>query len=147
VVWQRVTPPVRDVYEALLEHRKDRLHHRHDDDEGLETKATSRTPRGTRLRLPAHPLRARLRLRSMVREFLDRVFDGSAQPLLVHLVEDRSSRGTARRTGAAGQGVGVMLRRRSLNLASTASVAALEPSVLDCAVIFGLSAAAGADAH
>jgi predicted transcriptional regulator len=25
----------------------------------------------------------------MVREFVDRVFNGSAQPLLVHLVEDR----------------------------------------------------------
>jgi predicted transcriptional regulator len=28
-------------------------------------------------------------VRSMVREFVDRVFNGSARPLLVHLVEDR----------------------------------------------------------
>ncbi len=31
----------------------------------------------------------RVVVRSMVREFLDRVFDGSVEPLLVHLVEDR----------------------------------------------------------
>jgi BlaI family transcriptional regulator, penicillinase repressor len=28
-------------------------------------------------------------IRSMVREFVDRVFNGSAEPLVVHLVEDR----------------------------------------------------------
>ena len=28
-------------------------------------------------------------MRSMVREFVNRVFDGSAQPLLVQLVKDR----------------------------------------------------------
>ncbi len=28
-------------------------------------------------------------IRTMVREFVDRVFNGSAEPLLVHLVEDK----------------------------------------------------------
>jgi predicted transcriptional regulator len=28
-------------------------------------------------------------MRSMVREFINRVFNGSAQPLLVHLLKDR----------------------------------------------------------
>ncbi|HEY3121606.1 MAG TPA: BlaI/MecI/CopY family transcriptional regulator [Vicinamibacteria bacterium] len=39
---------------------------------------------------PYEPTRPRARvLRAMVRDFLDRVFGGSAEPLLVHLVEDR----------------------------------------------------------
>jgi len=28
-------------------------------------------------------------IKGMVREFVDRVFNGSAEPLLVHLIEDR----------------------------------------------------------
>ena len=39
---------------------------------------------------PGVPLRPRQAVvRSMVREFVDRVFDGSARPLLVHLVKDK----------------------------------------------------------
>ena len=34
-------------------------------------------------------VRSRLVVRSMVREFVDRVFDGSARPLLVHLLKEK----------------------------------------------------------
>ena len=36
-------------------------------------------------------------IRSMVREFVDRVFNGSAEPLLVHLVEDQHLKEGSRR--------------------------------------------------
>ena len=55
----------------------------------LERKGYLKTRRENRAFVyrPAHA--ERQVLRSMVREFVDRVFNGSAHPLLVHLVEDR----------------------------------------------------------
>ncbi len=89
VVWQRGEVTVREVYEALLEHRKIAYTTVMTMMNLLEGKGHL----GKRREEPAFVYRAtrsqRVVVRSMVREFLDRVFDGSAQPLLVHLVEDR----------------------------------------------------------
>ncbi len=89
VIWRRGEATGRDVYEALLEHRKIAYTTVMTMMKVLETKGhlvkrreeTAHVYRPTRTK--------RVVLRSMVREFLDRVFDGSAEPLLVHLVEDR----------------------------------------------------------
>lgn len=89
VVWQKGQVTVRDVYETLLERRKIAYTTVMTMMRVLERKGYLKTRRENRAYLyrPAHA--ERQVLRSMVREFVDRVFNGSAQPLLVHLVEDR----------------------------------------------------------
>jgi len=89
VVWERGPSTVRDVYEALLEDRHiayttvmtmmnvlERKGHVRKEAEGRSYRYYSVRPRGQVVG-------------SMVREFVDRVFGGSAEPLLLHLVEDR----------------------------------------------------------
>jgi predicted transcriptional regulator len=89
VVWEHGPATVRDVYERLRARRRiayttvmtmmnvlERKGH-------LRKRAEGRSFRYQ----PARP-RAQV-VRAMVREFLDRVFGGAAQPLLVHLIEDR----------------------------------------------------------
>jgi predicted transcriptional regulator len=89
VVWDRGPATVRDVYEALRARRRiayttvmtmmnvlERKGH-------LRKRAEGRSFR-------YQPARPRTQVvKAMVREFLDRVFGGSAQPLLAHLIEDR----------------------------------------------------------
>ena len=89
IVWQRGQATVRDVYETLLERRKIAYTTVMTVMRVLERKGYLKSRRENRAYLyrAAHP--ERQVLRSMVREFVDRVFNGSAQPLLVHLVEDR----------------------------------------------------------
>ena len=91
VVWQRGSATVRDVYEALLERRRiayttvmtmlnvlEKKGH-------LKKKAAGRSF----VYRPTRPQRQVIG--AMVREFVERVFGGSAEPLLVHLVEERLS--------------------------------------------------------
>ena len=89
IVWQKGQATVRDVYETLLEHRKIAYTTVMTMMRVLEKKGYVKTHRANRAYVyrPARPQRQVVR--SMVREFVDRVFNGSAQPLLVHLVEDR----------------------------------------------------------
>ena len=89
IVWQKRQATVRDVYETLLEHRKIAYTTVMTMMRVLEKKGYVKTQRVNRAFVyrPARP--ERQVVRSMVREFVDRVFNGSAQPLLVHLVEDR----------------------------------------------------------
>src|SRR5512140_3242591 len=89
IVWQKGQASVRDVYETQLERRKVAYTTVMTMMRVLERKGYLKARRENRAYLyrPAHPQRQVLR--SMVREFVDRVFNGSAQPLLVHLVEDR----------------------------------------------------------
>ena len=88
VVWARGTATVRDVYEALLEERRiayttvmtmmnvlERKGHRRKRAEGRSF-----------LYRPTRPQRQVVG--SMVREFVERVFGGSAAPLLAHLVDE-----------------------------------------------------------
>jgi len=89
IVWAKGEATVRDVYETLLERRRIAYTTVMTMMRVLERKGYVKASRVDRAYL-YRPARAeRLVLRSMVREFVDRVFNGSARPLLVHLVEDR----------------------------------------------------------
>ena len=71
IVWERDSVTVRDVYEALLERRK-----------------IAYTTVMTMMKILEQ--KKYQVLGDMVREFVNRVFNGSAEPLLVHLVEEHN---------------------------------------------------------
>ena len=89
LVWERESSTVRDVYEALRRRRKIAYTTVMTMMNILEQKGYLKKRRRDRAYLyrAAHP-RKRV-IRAMVRDFVDRVFNGSAEPLVVHLVEDR----------------------------------------------------------
>jgi predicted transcriptional regulator len=88
VVWERDTATVRDVYETLLEQRKVAYTTVMTMMKILERKGYLKKSQGERAFVyrPAQPKRQVIA--GMVREFVNRVFNGSAEPLLVHLVEE-----------------------------------------------------------
>jgi predicted transcriptional regulator len=92
LVWERDSAMVRDVYEALLERRKIAYTTVMTMMKILETKGYLKKRRQDRAFLyrPAHP-KSQV-IGGMIREFIDRVFNGSAEPLLVHLVKSRRIR-------------------------------------------------------
>ena len=90
IVWEREQTSVRDVYEVLLERRKvayttvmtmmkilERKGYLHKEQSERAYLYTPTQPKGTVIS-------------AMVREFINRVFNGSAEPLLVHLVEEHN---------------------------------------------------------
>ena len=89
IVWQKEPATVRDVYEALLERRKIAY-------TTVMTMMNILEQKG-HLKKSAHdkafvyrPAKPKSQvIRGMVREFVDRVFNGSAEPLVVHLLEER----------------------------------------------------------
>jgi len=89
VVWQQGEATVRDVYEDLLQHRKIAYTTVLTMMKVLEGKGHLKKRQDDRAHVyrPTRPEAAVVR--SMVREFVDRLFDGAAHPLLVHLVKDR----------------------------------------------------------
>ena len=89
VVWQKGEATVRDVYEDLLERRKIAYTTVMTMMKVLEGKGHLKRRQDDRAYVykPTRPESAVVR--SMVREFVDRLFDGAAHPLLVHLVKDR----------------------------------------------------------
>ena len=88
VIWRTGPATVRDVYEELLRHRSiaytsvmtmmNVLERKGHLGKESQDKAYLYTPTA-----PQHRV-----LGSMVREFVDRVFNGSATPLLQHLIEE-----------------------------------------------------------
>ena len=89
LVWEREEATVRDVYEALRARRRiaytsvltmmnvlERKGHLRKRAEGRSFVYQAARPRGQVVR-------------AMVREFVQRVFNGAAEPLLVQLLEDR----------------------------------------------------------
>ena len=88
IVWTRESATVRDVYEALLERRKVAYTTVMTMMNILEQKAYLKKRQGERafVYTPSKP--EKQVIRAMVREFVDRVFNGAAEPLLLHLVED-----------------------------------------------------------
>jgi BlaI family penicillinase repressor len=89
IVWQRGRATVRDVYEALRERRRIAYTTVLTMMRILEGKGYLARDVEERAHV-YRPARAEQAVvRSMVREFVDRVFNGSAQPLLLHLVKDR----------------------------------------------------------
>ncbi len=93
VIWDRDHATVRDVYEALLEHRKIAYTTVMTMMKILEQKKYLKKTQDDRAFVyrPSKP-KSQV-IRSMVREFVDRVFNGSAEPLLAHLIEDESLTG------------------------------------------------------
>ena len=87
VVWQRDSVTVRDVYEELLKRRKVAYTTVMTMLKILEQKSYLKKTQVDRAYVyrPAQPQRQVVG--AMVRDFIDRVFNGSAEPLLVHLVE------------------------------------------------------------
>src|SRR5664279_460839 len=88
IVWERPTATVRDVYEALRERRKVAYTTVMTMMKILEHKGYLNRKQVERAYVyrPAQP-KSRV-IRAMVRDFVNRVFNGSAEPLLVHLVEE-----------------------------------------------------------
>jgi len=89
VVWKLEHATVRNVYEAMLANRRIAYTTVMTMMNILETKGylTKRYEDRAYLYQPSQPQKQVIK--SMVREFVDRVFNGSAEPLLAHLVEDR----------------------------------------------------------
>jgi predicted transcriptional regulator len=89
IVWRLQSATVRDVYEALRERRKIAyttvmtMMNILEEKKYLKKQAKDRAYvyQATRPRSDV--------IKAMVREFVDRVFNGSAEPLLVHLLKDR----------------------------------------------------------
>jgi predicted transcriptional regulator len=89
IVWELQTATVRDVYETLLRRRKIAYTTVMTMMNILEEKGYLKK----RAEEKAHvyrPAQAKTRvIRAMVQDFVNRVFNGSARPLLVQLVRDR----------------------------------------------------------
>jgi BlaI family transcriptional regulator, penicillinase repressor len=89
LVWQRDSATVRDIYEALLERRKIAYTTVMTMMKILETKGYLKKRRQDRA-FVYRPTRPKNQvIGGMIREFIDRVFNGSAEPLLVHLAKER----------------------------------------------------------
>jgi BlaI family penicillinase repressor len=90
IVWERDSVTVRDVYEALLERRKVAYTTVMTMMKILEQKHYLKKNQADRAYVyrPAQPKRQVVG--AMVRDFVNRVFNGSAEPLLVHLVEEHN---------------------------------------------------------
>ena len=89
IVWELEAPTVRDVYEALRERRQIAYTTVMTMMNILEQKKHLKKTAGERAFVYRSARPQGQVIRAMVREFVDRVFNGSAAPLLVHLVEDR----------------------------------------------------------
>jgi BlaI family penicillinase repressor len=89
IVWPLGGATVRDIYERLRDRRTIAYTTVQTMMNILEAKGhLKRTPGDkAHVYVPVRPRQAVVR--SMVREFVDRVFDGSARPLLVHLVKEK----------------------------------------------------------
>jgi BlaI family transcriptional regulator, penicillinase repressor len=88
LVWKLGPVTVRQVYEELLKHRRIAYTTVMTMMNILEQKGHLKKRQGDRafVYAPARP--EKQVIRGMVREFVDRVFNGAAEPLLLHLVED-----------------------------------------------------------
>jgi predicted transcriptional regulator len=88
IVWQRPSVTVRDVYEELLKRRKIAYTTVMTMMGILEGKGFLKKNQGEKAHVyrPAQP-KSKV-VGSMVNDFVSRVFDGSAKPLLMHLVEN-----------------------------------------------------------
>jgi BlaI family penicillinase repressor len=88
-VWRLETATVRQVYESLLERRRIAYTTVMTMLNILEHKGFLKKRQEERAYVysPAQPQKQVVG--SMVREFVNRVFNGSAEPLLLHLVEDK----------------------------------------------------------
>jgi predicted transcriptional regulator len=89
VIWPLGQATVRDVYEDLKRRRTIAYTTVQTMMNILETKGQLKKQPGEKAQtyIPVRPQQQVVR--SLVREFVDRVFDGSARPLLVHLLKEK----------------------------------------------------------
>ena len=87
--WSRGACSIREIHEAVAKRDKPAYTTVQTMMNVLESKGYLRKEPGERAQVyvPARPQQAVVR--SMVKEFVDRVFDGSARPLLLHLVKEK----------------------------------------------------------
>jgi predicted transcriptional regulator len=89
IVWELQTATVRDVYETLLRRRKIAYTTVMTMMNILEEKGYLKKRAGEKAHV-YRPAQAKTQvIRAMVQDFVNRVFNGSARPLLVQLVRDR----------------------------------------------------------
>ncbi len=88
VVWDRESATVRDVYETLLKKRRIAYTTVMTMLKVLEQKGHLKKSRSQKAHVYTPTKPRQQMIRTMVREFVDRVFNGSVEPLMVHLVED-----------------------------------------------------------
>ena len=89
VIWPRGQATVREVYDELRTRRAVAHTTVQTMMNILETKGHLKKQPGEKAQVYA-PVRPQQHVvKSMVREFVDRVFDGSARPLLVHLLKEK----------------------------------------------------------
>lgn len=89
VIWRLGQATVRDVHDALQKHKTVAYTTVQTMMNILETKGHLRKQPGEKAQIYAPVRPQKTVVKSMVREFVDRVFDGSARPLLVHLMKDK----------------------------------------------------------
>src|SRR5262245_3085053 len=89
VIWPKGQVTIREVYDALRERRAIAYTTVQTMTNVLETKGHLKKQVGERAHVYAPVRPQHTVVKSMVREFVDRVFDGSARPLLVHLLKEK----------------------------------------------------------
>ena len=89
VVWKQGEATVRDVYEVFRTRRKLAYTTVMTTMRVLETKGHLRKRAQDRAYVYRATRPESESVRSLIRDFVDRVFDGAAQPLLMHLVKER----------------------------------------------------------
>ncbi len=89
IVWERPSATVREVYEDLRKRRQIAYTTVMTMMNILEQKGYLSKARQERAFVYQATRPKKQVVREMVRDFVGRVFDGAAQPLLVHLVQDR----------------------------------------------------------
>jgi predicted transcriptional regulator len=89
VIWPLGQATVREVYDELRARRTVAYTTVQTMMNILETKGHLKKEPGDKAQVYAPVRPQRLVVQSMVREFVNRVFDGSARPLLVHLLKEK----------------------------------------------------------
>ena len=89
IIWPLGRATVRDVYHVLREQRTIAYTTVQTMMNILEEKGHLKKQQGEKAQLYAPTRPQHAVVRSMVRDFVDRVFNGSARPLLVHLIEEK----------------------------------------------------------
>ena len=96
-IWPRGQATVRDVYDDLRGRKSVAYTTVQTMMNILETKGHLRREPGEKANVYAPTRPQQAVVRSMVKEFVNRVFDGSSRPLLVHLLKDKGLNDRERR--------------------------------------------------
>jgi BlaI family transcriptional regulator, penicillinase repressor len=89
IIWERGEATVRDVYQDLLRRRRIAYTTVMTTLKTLEQKGYLKSSQQDRAFLYRSTQPKAKVMKDLVRNFIDRVFEGSAQPLLVHLLSER----------------------------------------------------------